>query len=119
LADASHDHSTSFSSTQITPQISLLQGKDGNVAALTGEQGILIIDDKTVIIPGHGPLGKKADLEAFRLMLLGTAEEVQTMKDKGMNLEAMQAQGLSEKWDDWTDGFLNTPTWISIVASSL
>jgi len=277
FADASHEHSPSFTSTQITPQITLLQGKGGNVAALTGEQGTLIIDDdyqdmspalktalkplgglekltyvinthwhgdhtggnkalgehttiiahdnvrkrlltrqeiklfnmvsepypsvalpsvtyeksmrlyfndeevellhlakghtdgdsvvifkkanvvhmgdhffngffpfvdassggnvltmaknvtimldrideNTTIIPGHGPLAKKADLAAFRDMLLGTAKEVQTMKNKGMNLETMQAEGLSDKWDSWTDGFLNTKTWISIIDASL
>jgi len=93
----------------------------GNVLTMAENVAIMLnkVDDNTVIIPGHGPLAKKADLEAFHLMLKGTAEEVQTMKDKGMNLKAMQAQGLSEKWNSWTDGFLNTETWISIIDASL
>ena len=93
----------------------------GNVITMAENVAFMLtqIDDKAVIIPGHGPLANKSDLESFQKMLVGTAEEVQTMKNKGMSLEAMQAKGLSDKWNDWTDGFLNTKTWISIIDSSL
>jgi len=93
----------------------------GNVLTMAKNITIMLdkIDEHTIIIPGHGPLAKKADLLAFRDMLLGTAKEVQTMKHKGMNLDAMQAEGLSDKWASWTDGFLDTKTWISIIDASL
>jgi len=93
----------------------------GSVANLAAnvEQILQRIDDKTVLIPGHGPLAKKADLEAFRQMLLGTRTEVKAMLDKGMSLEQMQKQGLSGQWQEWADGFLSTEMWISILYSSL
>lgn len=93
----------------------------GNVLKMAKNlQSILpLIDVKTVIIPGHGSLAKKSDLTAFIGMLLGTSTEVQAMKDKGMSLSDIQRKGLSKKWDDWTDGFLNTEAWIGIVYSSL
>lgn len=78
-----------------------------------------VIDDKTVIIPGHGPLGNKEQLQAFHDMLVGTFAEVKAMQEKGMNLDAMKKQGLSEKWNDWTKGFLSTEQWITIVYNSL
>tara|TARA_B100000745_G_scaffold242303_1_gene164632 strand:+ start:4130 stop:5113 length:984 start_codon:yes stop_codon:yes gene_type:complete len=93
----------------------------GNVVQMAKNlRGILdLIDEKTVIIPGHGPLADKADLVAFIEMLEGTSAEVKALKDKGLSLEKIQAKGLSSQWDSWTDGFLNTPMWIGIVYSSL
>lgn len=93
----------------------------GNVLTMAKNVKTVInmVDDKAVIIPGHGPLSNKAGLEAFHKMLTGTASEVSAMKSKGMNLEDIQKQGLSSQWDSWTHGFLNTKTWISIIDASL
>jgi len=79
-----------------------------------------MIDDKTKIIPGHGPLSNKADLQAFHNMLVETSAEVQAMKDQGLSLEKMQAKGLSKKWDSWAaKSFFPTKVWIGIIHSSL
>jgi len=79
-----------------------------------------MIDDKTKIIPGHGPLSNKADLQAFHNMLIETSAEVKAMKDKGLSLEQIQAKGLSKKWDSWAaKSFFPATVWISIVHSSL
>jgi len=80
---------------------------------------LAIIDDQTKVIPGHGPLSNKADLQDFYDMLIGTSAEVQKMIDQKLSLEQIQAKGLSKQWDSWTDGFLSTEVWISIVHSSL
>lgn len=77
------------------------------------------IDNKTKIIPGHGPLSNKKDLEDFYHMLIGTSAEVQNMKSKGMSLDNIKKKGLSEKWKSWTKGFLTTEAWIGILYSSL
>jgi len=78
-----------------------------------------IIDNETQVIPGHGPLSNKADLQDFYDMLLGTSAEVQKLKEQGLTLEEMKKKGLSKRWDSWTDGFLSTEVWIGIVYDSL
>ena len=78
-----------------------------------------MVDNKTKIIPGHGPLSNKKDLQDFYDMLIGTSAEVKAMKDKGLNLDEIKAKGLSKKWDSWTKGFLPASVWIGIVHSSL
>ena len=80
---------------------------------------LTMIDNKTKVVPGHGPLSNKKDLQAFHDMLVGTSAEVQAMKDKGMSLKKIKKQGLSAKWKPWTKGFLTTETWIGILYSSL
>ncbi|MFD2230185.1 MBL fold metallo-hydrolase [Alkalimarinus sediminis] len=77
------------------------------------------IDDNTIVVPGHGPISNKKELMAFREMLMGTADEVQMMMNKGLTLEAIQEKGLSEQWAVWGNGFLNEKVWIGIVHSSL
>lgn len=80
---------------------------------------LTMIDNKTKVVPGHGPLSNKKDLQAFHDMLVGTSAEVQAMKEKGMSLKKIKKQGLSAKWKPWTKGFLTTETWIGILYSSL
>jgi len=80
---------------------------------------LTMIDNKTKIVPGHGPLSNKKDLQNFHDMLVGTSAEVQAMKNKGMSLEKIKKQGLSAKWKPWTKGFLTTESWIGILHSSL
>ena len=78
-----------------------------------------MLDNKTQIIPGHGPLSTKADLQAFHDMLTGTSAEVNGMKNKGLPLEKIKEKGLSKKWTSWTKGFIPENVWIDIVYSSL
>lgn len=93
----------------------------GNVLKMAENIGQVIdmIDENTKIIPGHGPLSNKTELIEFKAMLEGTSAEVQALKAKGMNLGAIQAAGLSDKWTEWTDGFLSETVWIGIVYASL
>lgn len=81
---------------------------------------LTMINDKTKVIPGHGPLSNKADLQAFYNMLIDISADVQAMKDKGMSLEQMQKKGLNSKWDAWAKrSFFPAKVWIGIVLSSL
>jgi len=77
------------------------------------------IDNKTKIIPGHGPLSNKADMQAFHDMLIGTSAEVKAMRDKGLSLEQIKKKGLSNQWQPWTKGIFPADFWIGIVHSSL
>jgi glyoxylase-like metal-dependent hydrolase (beta-lactamase superfamily II) len=93
----------------------------GNVVSMAKNIGVILalISDDTAIIPGHGPLSSKADLIAYRDMLLATTAEVAEMRAANMTLEQMQAKGLSDQWQHWNNGFIKQPVWISIVNTSL
>ena len=77
------------------------------------------IDDQTVVIPGHGPITDKKGLSKFQHMLETTVEEVKAMKDKGLDLNAAQKQGLSKQWESWGKGFIDENNWISFIYQSL
>ena len=97
------------------PFIDIEHGGDVLNMAKNVQSILAIIDDQTKVIPGHGPLSNKADLQDFYNMLIGTSAEVQQMIDQTLSLKQIQAKGLSKQWDSWTDGFLSTEIWISIV----
>lgn len=77
------------------------------------------VDEKTVIIPGHGPLTDKQGLTSYSTMLNDTIAEVKAMKDQGLSLEQAQAKGLSEQWESWGNSFIKEPVWISFIYESL
>lgn len=77
------------------------------------------IDDKTVVIPGHGPLSDKVGLQIYLRMLEGTIAEVRTMEQQGLSLEQAQARGLTAKWKQWNNGFIKQSSWISFIYNSL
>ncbi|HYG64617.1 MAG TPA: MBL fold metallo-hydrolase [Thermoanaerobaculia bacterium] len=71
------------------------------------------------IIPGHGPLSTKADLERYHRMLVETTAIVSQRVHAGKTLEQIQAEGLPAEWKDWGSGFIDANRWLSIVHQSL
>ncbi|MDY7095022.1 MAG: MBL fold metallo-hydrolase [Acidobacteriota bacterium] len=91
---------------------------DGMIAA--AGQILEIADEDTKIIPGHGPLGTRADLESFRSMLEGIRAKVAPLVAEGKSLEEVQAAKPTADFDEqWGGGFLNPDNFTAIVYSSL
>ena len=103
----------------IYPFVDLEHGGNVLILAKNVKSILEVINDKTQIIPGHGPLADKKDLQAFHAMLIGTSAEIKTLKDKGLSLQESQDKGLSKKWALWSKGFLSEAVWISLVYQSL
>jgi glyoxylase-like metal-dependent hydrolase (beta-lactamase superfamily II) len=76
---------------------------DGMIDA--SQANLARVTDKTIIIPGHGPVGDKAQLIEFRDMLVATREKVSALKESGMSLErtiaAKPTAAFDEKWGQW------------------
>ena len=71
------------------------------------------------IIPGHGPLGAREDLEKFQQALADTTGIVRKAIEDGKTLEQVKATGLPEKYKEWGTGFINTSRWLEIVYNNL
>jgi glyoxylase-like metal-dependent hydrolase (beta-lactamase superfamily II) len=55
------------------------------------EQVLALIDDETVVIPGHGPLANAATLARYTNMLKTVRNRIADMVARGMSLEAVEA----------------------------
>jgi len=91
---------------------------DGMIAAT--ERILPTLDGSTKIIPGHGPLGTRADLQAFRDMLAGIRDRVKALVAQKKTLEQVTAAKPSAQWDEkWGKGFLGPDMFVSFVYRSL
>lgn len=82
------------------------------------EQLLTRVDARTIIVPGHGGLANRADLQRYHDMLVATRAEVKGMQRKGMDLAAIQAAGLDPAWASWGGGFINQDNWIGFLVAS-
>ena len=82
------------------------------------ERALSWIDDETSVIPGHGPLGSKADLLAFYNVVKDTSITIRVMKSQGVSAEEAVTEGLSDEYESWGQGFINEQRWIETVFAS-
>ena len=82
------------------------------------EKALSWIGDDTAIIPGHGPLGTKADLLAFYNVVKDTSTAIRVMKSQQMSVEEAVAAGLGGEYASWGQGFINEQRWIETVFAS-
>jgi glyoxylase-like metal-dependent hydrolase (beta-lactamase superfamily II) len=77
-------------------------------------------DKNTKIIPGHGPLGNRADLENYRVMLTEIHARISKMRAEGMTQDQIIAAKPTSDFDEkWGKGFLAPDKWVGIVYSSM
>ncbi len=73
-------------------------------------------DAKTKIIPGHGPVGNKVDLQAYYEMLVDVENRIKQTKIKGLSRQAWIDSAPLEDLDaQWGQGFMTTSqfTWVA------
>ena len=71
------------------------------------------------IIPGHGPLAGKAEMERMVAMLKETTALVRSHKDSGKTLEQVQAQGVPEKYKGWGGAFIKEAQYLEFLYKGL
>lgn len=82
---------------------------DGYIKAV--KNALMLIDDKTKIIPGHGPLSNKAEYTTFLEMLKELRANVQAEIDKGKTEDDIVGNNaITKKYDDlnYSWGFINS-----------
>jgi len=96
-------------------------GSGGDVAGLLKiiETALQKIPADAKVIPGHGALGTRADLEKYRDMLVETIALVKKAIADGKSVADVKAAGMPEKYKDWGSGFINTSRWLEISFNSL
>lgn len=91
-----------------------VQGYIDNVAKV-----LSMIDDDTKIIPGHGPLATKADLQSFHEALIECRDIVQKQIDDGKDMDAVRETGMPDKYAAWGEGFVSTDRWVATLYRGL
>lgn len=94
------------------------QSSGGSLDGVIGatEKALALIDADTTIIPGHGPLSKKADLETYLKMLTDVKSAIMPLVSEGKSREdVVAANPLGELGKTWGNGFMKTDVFTGIV----
>lgn len=89
---------------------------DGMIAA--AEKGIELADANTKIVPGHGTVGTRADLAAFRDMLTDIRDKVAAGIKAGRALDQIKASKPTAKYG-MPDGYIKPDRFVETVYASL
>ena len=78
------------------------------------------IGDSTRIIPGHGPLARKADLQAYRDVVKAARDRIAKLKGEGKTRdEAIAAKPTADLDATWGKGFMKGDSFVGLAYDSL
>ena len=107
-------------SNRYYPIIDLASGGsiDGMIRAL--DQLLAQTDGQTKIIPGHGPVATRADLQDYRDMLVQVRQRIQSLVAAGKTLDEAVAAAPTKDFDaKWGSGYVSPDVITRMVYSSL
>jgi len=102
------------------PLIDLSSG--GSLEGMIGavDRVLAVADSGTKIIPGHGPLGDRESLRAYRDMLATVRDRIRGMVRDGMSLALVLAAKPTLQFDAaWGKGFISPDKFVEIVYTDL
>ena len=86
----------------------------GTIAA--ANKILSLANDKTLIIPGHGPLSNKKELTVYRDMLAVAQERLGNLKATGKTAaQAAATKPLADPDTEWSDGMFTSERWIEVI----
>lgn len=89
-------------------------GIDGMIAQAT--KNIALTTSKTVVVPGHGPIGGRDDLVAYRDMLVDVRTRIAALKAKGHTLEEVIAAKPTAAYDaKWGNSVITPALFTTLV----
>jgi glyoxylase-like metal-dependent hydrolase (beta-lactamase superfamily II) len=97
-------------------------GTGGHVnGMIDGAQAALkLVDARTKIVPGHGPLGDRVALQRYATMLTAVRDKVRALKASGKSLADVQAAKPSAAFDEaWGKGMLQPNDFVGLIYSTV
>lgn len=113
-ADVLHTGDTWFNG--FYPFIDYSTGGNINGMIKAAERNLATAGPDTIIIPGHGPVGNKTQLQEFHDVLVYARDAVSTLKQQGKTLPEVVAAKPTEKYDStYGTGFMKPEVFLGLV----
>ena len=91
---------------------------EGVIAAV--DRVLPSVGERTRVIPGHGPLANRADLQAYRDMLVKVSGRIRDQLRAKKTLEQVQASKPTAEFDPtWGKGFLNPDKFVEMLYKNM
>jgi glyoxylase-like metal-dependent hydrolase (beta-lactamase superfamily II) len=102
------------------PFIDNQDGGDINDAIKWADKTLERTTDHTILVPGHGPVGTRTDLIAFRDMLVGVRDNVLALKQQGKSLDEIIAAKPTAAFDArWNNFVIKGDHFVKLVYAGL
>lgn len=102
------------------PFIDVNSGGGVNGFINTLDKILLLIDDNTKVIPGHGEVATKADVKKVRDNIADIRDQVAAALKKGKKIEDITSLGITDKYEaEWGKGFVKGKDFVLMVAENL
>jgi glyoxylase-like metal-dependent hydrolase (beta-lactamase superfamily II) len=80
------------------------------------EKNLAMVTDKTIVVPGHGPVGGKAEMIEYREILATIRDRVAALKREGKSVDEIVAAKPTAAYDaKWGKGFVNGEFFTKLV----
>ena len=102
------------------PIIDLTSGGSIDGMILSIDRILAQTDERAKIVPGHGPVATRADLQAYRDMLAQVRQRIQELIAAGKTMDEVVAAAPTKDFDaKWGSGYVSPDVFTRIVFSSL
>ncbi|MEE9433577.1 MAG: MBL fold metallo-hydrolase [Sphingorhabdus sp.] len=101
------------------PFVDLSSGGDVRGVVAAADKALAIADDETKIIPGHGKMASKADLQAYHDMLAEIIGKVEGAMVQDKTLDQIKAMKPADGYGVKADGFISADAFVETVYKSL
>lgn len=101
------------------PFVDVESGGDVRGFVAAADKVLAIADDQTKIIPGHGAIATKADLQNHRNMIAGTIAKVEAAIKAGKSLDQIKAMKPADGYGVDADGFITADRFVEVVYKTL
>jgi cyclase len=102
------------------PIIDLVSGGSIDGLILSVDRILAQTDGQTKIVPGHGPVATRADLQAYRDMLDQVRQRIEALITAGKTMDEVVAASPTKDFDaKWGTGYVTPGVFTKIVYSSL
>jgi glyoxylase-like metal-dependent hydrolase (beta-lactamase superfamily II) len=94
----------------------------GNIKGMidAAEANLARVTEKTIVIPGHGKIGRKRELTEYRDRLVTIHDRVAALKNAGKSLEEAVAAKPTAAYDSkWTTSFITGDVFTKLVYAGL
>jgi len=107
-------------SNHVYPIIDLASGGSIDGTILSVDRILAQTDEQTKIIPGHGPVATRADLQDYRDMLVQIRQRIKALIAAGKTMDETVAATPTKDFDTkWGGGYVTPDVFTKIVFSSL
>ena len=102
------------------PIIDLVSGGSIDGMILSLDRILAQTDEQTKIVPGHGPVATRADLQDYRDMLVQVRQRIQDLIAAGKTMDEAVAAAPTKDFDaKWGSGYVTPDVFTRMVFSSL